>query len=69
MQHLLSKTDSENLEGRVQECKKASYPIGESLEDWKIFNLILKKLDKKENLSNFDSLRKEVIGLIPNFTN
>ena len=58
----------ENLEGRVQECKKASYPIGESLEDWKIFNLILKKLDKKENLSNFDSLRKEVIGLIPNFT-
>ena len=33
----------ENLEGRVQECKKASYPIGEALEDWKIFNLILKK--------------------------
>ena len=28
----------ENLEGRVQECKKASYPIGEALEDWKIFN-------------------------------
>ena len=27
----------ENLEGRVQECKKASYPIGEALEDWKIF--------------------------------
>ena len=23
----------ENLEGRVQECKKASYPIGEALED------------------------------------
>ena len=33
----------ENLEGRVQECKKASYPIGEALEDWKIFNLIIKK--------------------------
>ena len=32
----------ENLEGRVQACKKASYPIGESLEDWKIFNLIIK---------------------------
>ena len=28
----------ENLEGRLQECKKASYPIGEALEDWKIFN-------------------------------
>ena len=36
----------ENLEGRVQECKKASYPIGDALEDWKIFNLILKKLKK-----------------------
>ncbi len=58
----------ENLEGRVQECKKASYPIGEALEDWKIFNLILKKLEMKDCLSNFDSLRKEVLNLIPNFT-
>ncbi len=57
----------ENLEGRVQECKKASYPIGEALEDWKIFNLILKKLDE-ENLSTFESLRTEVLNLIPNFT-
>ncbi len=58
----------ENLEGRIQECKKASYPIGEALEDWKIFNLIMKKLNKTENLSNFDSLRKEVLNLIPNFS-
>ena len=41
----------ENLEGRVQECKKATYPIGEALEDWKIFNMILKGLGKKEKLS------------------
>ena len=56
----------ENLEGRVQECKKASYPIGEALEDWKILNLILKALGKNENLLNFDSLREEVLksGLI-----
>jgi len=58
----------ENLEGRVQECKKASYPIGDALEDWRIFNLILKALEKNENLSSFDSLRKEVKNLIPNFT-
>ena len=58
----------ENLEGRIQECKKASYPIGEALEDWKIFNLILKKLDKVEKLSNFDLLRKEILNLIPNFS-
>ncbi|MDC1212202.1 NADH-quinone oxidoreductase subunit NuoG [Pelagibacteraceae bacterium] len=57
----------ENLEGRVQECKKASYPIGEALEDWKIFNRIIKKLSTKENQTNFDQLRKEVINIIPNF--
>ena len=58
----------ENLEGRVQECRKASYPIGEALEDWKIFNLILKKLEKNDKLLNFESLRKETLSLIPNFT-
>ena len=58
----------ENLEGRAQECKKATYPIGEALEDWKIFNLILKALGKNTNLSNFELLRKEVINLIPSFT-
>ena len=57
-----------NLEGRVQECKKAAYPIGEALEDWKIFNLIIKQLDKNKNLSNFETLRKEVLSMIPNFT-
>jgi len=58
----------ENLEGRVQECKKASYPIGESLEDWKIFNRIIKQIGNKENLTNFDQLRKEVLNIIPNFS-
>ena len=38
------------------------------MEDWKIFNLILKKLGKNENLFNFELLRREVIKLIPNFT-
>ena len=58
----------ENLEGRVQECKKASYPIGETLEDWKIFNRIINKISTKENLNNFDQLRKEVLNIIPNFS-
>jgi NADH-quinone oxidoreductase subunit G len=57
-----------NLEGRVQECKKASYPIGESLEDWKIFNLLLKKLGKTNNLNNFELLRKEAFNSLKNFT-
>ena len=29
----------ENLEGKFR-GKKASYPIGDALEDWKIFNLV-----------------------------
>ena len=52
----------ENLEGRLQECKKASYPIGEALEDWKIFNQIIKRIGRQEELSNFDQLRKEVLS-------
>ena len=58
----------ENLEGRIQECKKASYPIGEALEDWKIFNLILKKIGKSDKLLNFEILRSEVLKSIPNFS-
>ena len=58
----------ENLEGRIQECKKASYPIGEALEDWKIFNRITKKLGLKEKTANFDDLRKEVLETISNFS-
>ncbi len=57
-----------NLEGRVQECKKASYPIGDSLEDWKIFNLILKKLNKANYLNNFETLRNDSINSIKNFS-
>ena len=57
-----------NLEGRIQECKKASYPVGDSLEDWKIFNLILKSLEKINDLNNFETLRKEVINSAINFS-
>ncbi len=57
-----------NLEGRIQECKKASYPIGEALEDWKILNRIAKKLGLEEKLPNFEELRKEVFRVLPNFT-
>jgi NADH-quinone oxidoreductase subunit G len=58
----------ENLEGRIQEGKKASYPIGEALEDWKIFNRIIKKLGFKDKTANFDELRKEVLETVPNFS-
>ncbi len=58
----------ENLEGRVQESKKASYPIGEAKEDWKIFNLIFEKLDRKDHILKFDILRNESLNLVKNFS-
>jgi len=58
----------ENLEGRVQECVKASYPIGEAKEDWKIFNLILKSINEDHKNYKFEFLRKEALNKIMNFT-
>ena len=58
----------ENLEGRVQESKKASYPIGEAKEDWKIFNLIFRKLGNKNDTLKYDFLRNESLSLIKNFS-
>ena len=57
----------ENLEGRIQECKKASYPIGEALEDWKIFNQIIKKLGSKDYKVKFDELSLDVLETAQNF--
>jgi NADH-quinone oxidoreductase subunit G len=58
----------ENLEGRLQECKKASFPIDQASEDWKILNQIIKRIGRQEELSNFDQLRKEVLNNVPNFS-
>ena len=58
----------ENLEGRIQECRKASYPTNEALEDWKIFNLINKSLNSSDLYSNFSSIRKLALQEIPNFS-
>ncbi len=58
----------ENLEGRVQDCKKASYLIGEAKEDWKIFNLIFEKLGNKNDILKFNNLRNESLNFIKNFS-
>ncbi len=58
-----------NLEGRVQECRKASYPPNEAMEDWKIFDLIYKNLKNSNLFNNFISLRETTIKNIPNFSN
>ena len=57
-----------NLEGRIQECRKASYPIGSSKEDWLIFNLILKSMGYDESFKSFLALRKQTLNQIKNFS-
>jgi NADH-quinone oxidoreductase subunit G len=57
----------ENLEGRIQECRKASYPTNEALEDWKIFNLINKSLNGSNLFLDFSSIRELALKRIPNF--
>jgi NADH-quinone oxidoreductase subunit G len=57
-----------NIEGRVQECRKASYPTGEALEEWKIFNLILNKLGISSIYKDHDSIRKAALDKILDHT-
>jgi len=58
----------ENLEGRVQECRKATYPAHEALEDWKIFNLLNHSINGSNLFSDFLSMRKLALQEIPNFS-
>ena len=57
-----------NLEGRVQECRKASYPPGNSLEDWKIFNLLLEKLKKEVKSKNYQAIKEATLKNVVNFS-
>ena len=57
-----------NLEGRLQKSIKASYPPGEAKEDWKIFNIINKKLKNDLLFKNFHELRQMTIDKIKNHT-
>jgi NADH-quinone oxidoreductase subunit G len=57
----------QNLEGRVQECRKASYPAGEALESWKVLNKLVNVYKNKNLFDSFNSLRDEVLQKIINF--
>ena len=57
-----------NLEGRLQECRKASYPIGKALEDWKIVNKISNQIDGSKLFENFLDIRKLTLSEIKNFS-
>jgi len=57
----------QNLEGRVQECRKASYPAGEALESWKVLNKLTNAFKNKNLFDSFNTLREEVLKKIINF--
>ena len=58
----------QNLEGRVQECRKASYPAGDALEGWKIVNNMSIAFKKDKLFNSFNTLREEVLNNLINFT-
>ena len=45
-----------NLEGKIQKSYKASYPPGDSKEDWEIINNLAKLLKRKKIFNNKDEL-------------
>ena len=57
-----------NLEGRVQECKKASYPPGLAKEDYQILNELNLQLFNKKLFNKFGDIRNEAVNNIANFS-
>ena len=57
----------QNLEGRVQECRKASYPAGNAFESWKVLNKLTNAYKNKNLFDSFNTLREEVLKKIINF--
>ena len=55
-----------NLEGRLQKSIKASYPPGNSKEDWKIFNLLTNQIENNNLFKNFNDLRTDTLTKIKN---
>ena len=58
-----------NLEGRLQKAYKATNPIGNAKEDWKIFNLIFNKLKNKNLFTNYKDLIDDSLSKIKDSKN
>ena len=57
-----------NLEGRLQKSIKSTFPPGDGKEDWKIFNLISKKINNIDLFKNFAELSNETLKRVKNFS-
>ncbi len=53
-----------NLEGKLQKAYKASYPPGESKEDWIIINELSEKIKSKKLFINKDELEKSMMNYL-----
>ena len=53
-----------NLEGKIQKAYKASYPPGDSKEDWEIINNLSKFLKRKKLFKNKDELVDSMLNYI-----
>ena len=53
-----------NLEGKIQNAYKATYPPGEAKEDWIIFKDIANIMKKPIGYNNVKSLREKIIEII-----
>ena len=57
-----------NLEGRLQKSIKSTFPPGDAKEDWKIFNLISKKINNIDLFKNFVELSNDTLKRVKNFS-
>ena len=55
-----------NLEGKIQNAYKATYPPGESKEDWIIFKDLAKLMSKPFDFDNVLILREQIIKIFNN---
>ena len=53
-----------NLEGKLQNAYKASYPPGEAREDWVIFRDLAKSMKKPFEFKSSEQLRKSIINYL-----
>ena len=55
-----------NLEGKIQNAYKATYPPGESKEDWIVFKDLAKLMSKPFDFDNVFILREQIIKIFNN---
>jgi NADH-quinone oxidoreductase subunit G len=55
-----------NLEGKIQNAYKATYPPGDSKEDWIVFKDLAKLMKKPFNFNNTNQLREQIIKFLNN---